>query len=585
MTEHRLDAAQIGAVLEEVRGETVAQFVRRGRLPNSGHARVQKDAFPESLTSQRLARWGEEEHTARCGPRVLRAVDEIDLDRRDGHVSDRNEPPFAAFSERGHHAAPAVDVGEGEFAKFADTQPSGIEHLQHRAVPSPARVPGIGRVEEPQHLLHRENLREPATELRSIDELARVLSEHALMDEIAAKASHGGKVTRGRTRPDAVPAEADEEARDGACRNFRGAEDSGRFEVLGEFGEVTRVGLDAVVRETALDTNVVEIAVDAAINRVAHAPRIGQAGQTVKIDGCAVVGPTPSDASRARLRNGATELSCRVRRVEAFEVIEPADDSPVLVEIPHAGLELDAPTMNWLVAPARSIARDADLYVDELYTDAPRLGATVLRANVSRFAVDLNRASDDFDGQTVEGGSTADRPRGVVWRLTSEGCQVQRERMPRVELERRLDRYWRPYHQALAALLERKRARFGHAVLLCAHSMPTPKVRGLRSFAQSAVADVVPGTRGRTSAAGRWIDEVDRLARDHGFSVEHDFPYRGGFSTMHYGRPDLEVHAIQLELARRLYMDEDTLVLDPRGVARVRRFTTDLIERLVTSAP
>lgn len=274
-----------------------------------------------------------------------------------------------------------------------------------------------------------------------------------------------------------------------------------------------------------------------------------------------------------------------MRRVEAFEVIEPADDSPVLVEIPHAGLELDAPTMNWLVAPARSIARDADLYVDELYTDAPRLGATVLRANVSRFAVDLNRASDDFDGQTVEGGSTADRPRGVVWRLTSEGCPVQRERMPRVELERRLDRYWRPYHQALAALLERKRARFGHAVLLCAHSMPTPKVRGLRSLAQSAVADVVPGTRGRTSAAGRFIDKIDRLARDHRFSVEHDFPYRGGFSTMHYGRPDLEVHAIQLELARRLYMDEDTLVLDPRGVARVRRFTTDLIERLVTSAP
>ena len=80
MTEHRLDAAQIGAVLEEVRGETVAQFVRRGRLPNSGHARVQKDAFPESLTSQRLARWGEEEHTARCGPRVLRAVDDDQLE-------------------------------------------------------------------------------------------------------------------------------------------------------------------------------------------------------------------------------------------------------------------------------------------------------------------------------------------------------------------------------------------------------------------------------------------------------------------------------------------------------------------------
>lgn len=270
--------------------------------------------------------------------------------------------------------------------------------------------------------------------------------------------------------------------------------------------------------------------------------------------------------------------------MQPFQVFEPVEDSPVLVEIPHAGLELDAPTMNWLVAPTRSVARDADLYVGELYADAPSAGATVLRSNVSRFAVDLNRASDDFDGQTVEGGSTADRPRGVVWRLTSEGLAVQRERLPREELERRLEHYWRPYHATLRALLERKRERFGHAILVCAHSMPTPKSRGLRSFVQNRLADVVPGTRGRTSAATRWIDEVDRAARDHGFAVEHDFPYRGGFSTGHYGRPDLNVHAIQVEVARRLYMHEETLVLEPAGVSRLQRFTTDLIERLVTSA-
>jgi N-formylglutamate deformylase len=270
--------------------------------------------------------------------------------------------------------------------------------------------------------------------------------------------------------------------------------------------------------------------------------------------------------------------------VDAFEVAEPVEDSPVLVEIPHAGLALDAPTMNWLVAPTRCIAREADLYVDELYADATRLGATVLRANLSRFAVDLNRASDDFDGQTVEGGSTADRPRGVVWRLTSEGFQVQRERMPRAELERRLEQYWRPYHKTLASLLERKRKRFGGAVLLCAHSMPTPKPRGLRAFVPNNLADVVPGTRGRTSARGQFIDEVDRVARAHGLAVEHDVPYRGGFSTMNYGRPDLNVHAIQVEVARRLYMDEDTLILDCAGRERMRRFAADLVNRLVTSA-
>lgn len=270
--------------------------------------------------------------------------------------------------------------------------------------------------------------------------------------------------------------------------------------------------------------------------------------------------------------------------MEAFEVVEPEEDSPVVVEIPHAGLGLDPPTLSWIVAPARCIARDADLYVDQLYADAPGLGATVLQAKVSRYVVDLNRADTDYDGQTVDGGSTADRPRGVVWRLTSEGYPVLRERMPRAELERRLARFWRPYHATLSELLAKKRRDFGFAVLLCAHSMPTPRTRGLRSLMPSTVADVVPGTRGRTSAAARWIDAVDAVARAHGFGVEHDVPYRGGFSTGHYGRPDEGVHAVQVEVARRLYMDEDTLELAPEGAARLGTFASALVERLVSEA-
>jgi len=256
----------------------------------------------------------------------------------------------------------------------------------------------------------------------------------------------------------------------------------------------------------------------------------------------------------------------------------------VLVEVPHAGLALDPPSMSWTVAPTRSVARDADLYVDALFADAPALGASLLRAHTSRYVVDLNRSADDYDGQTVEGGSTGDRPRGVVWRLTSEGYAVLRERLPRDELERRLDAVWRPYHRTLASVLERKRERFGFALLLCAHSMPSPRARGLRTLVPPFLADVVPGTRGRTSSAERWIDLVDTTARAHGLSVEHDVPYRGGYSTGHYGRPDLGVHAVQVELARRLYMDEESLALDPKGAERLLQFVRSLVTRLVTEA-
>src|SRR5690606_498800 len=125
-----------------------------------------------------------------------------------------------------------------------------------------------------------------------------------------------------------------------------------------------------------------------------------------------------------------------------------------------------------------------------------------------RYVVDLNRADDDFDGAAVVGGPAKDRPRGVIWRLTSDGIPVLRDRMPQSEYQRRMAHFYYPYHEAVQRILLRKRARFGFAVMLCAHSMPTPRMRGLGSIGlvPGYDADLVPGTRGRSSAAASWID-------------------------------------------------------------------------------
>jgi N-formylglutamate amidohydrolase len=282
--------------------------------------------------------------------------------------------------------------------------------------------------------------------------------------------------------------------------------------------------------------------------------------------------------------------------VEPFEVVEPpSGESAVVVEIPHAGLSIDPETLAFTVAPARSIARDADLYVDELFQDAPREGATLLVARTSRFVVDLNRGEADIDGETMEGGGRAPFPRGVVWRLTTDGDPLLTSPLPRREVERRLSTVYRPYHRALDALLRRKLERFGHVVLLCGHSMPSqprpaPPPAPVRHSAPPVPyrADLVPGTRGRTTAAGLVIDRVDAHARAFGFSVRHDDPYRGGFSTAHYGRPAQGVHAVQIEIARRLYMDETSLRIDPQGFRAVREFARTLAARLAfaeTDAP
>jgi len=269
----------------------------------------------------------------------------------------------------------------------------------------------------------------------------------------------------------------------------------------------------------------------------------------------------------------------------SFEIVRPVvGDSPVLVEVPHAGMGLDATSAGWIEAPTCYLAREADLDVDRLFAGAPRLGATLVVAHVSRMVVDLNRGPDDYDGVTVLGGPDRNQPRGVIWRLTSDGRAVHRDRLPQDELERRLELHYRPYHQALRREIDAKRDQFGFAVMLCAHSMPTPRRIGPADGTAERPADLVPGTRGGTSAAPQWIDRVDRTCRDRGYRVTHDQPYRGGFATSHYGRPADDVHVVQLEIGRWLYMDETTFAPKPEGFAQVTRLADQLVADLVAQA-
>jgi N-formylglutamate amidohydrolase len=267
-----------------------------------------------------------------------------------------------------------------------------------------------------------------------------------------------------------------------------------------------------------------------------------------------------------------------------FEVFEPTGtETPVVVEIPHAGLELPGPFLEPLTAPARAIGRDADLYVDALYEDAPAEGATVLVCRMSRYAVDVNRAETDVDGEVVEGarGDVA-LHHGLVWRTTSDGETALSRKLTRPELEERLELVWRPYHRRLATLLEQKVARFGVAVVLAAHSMPSVERNGRdrgRDAPARPRADVVPGTRGRRSAAPGLIDAVEQHATSRGWTVRHDDPYAGGFTTQHYGRPAEGVHVVQVELARRLYLDEATL-RPGGGFEAVRVWCRELVGKL-----
>jgi N-formylglutamate deformylase len=260
-----------------------------------------------------------------------------------------------------------------------------------------------------------------------------------------------------------------------------------------------------------------------------------------------------------------------------------AQRRPIVVEIPHAGLGLDAESAAWSIAPLRSVARDADLYVDRLYVDAPALGATLFLANLSRYVCDVNRADTDFDRLSVTGGKGDAAPHGFIWRRTSDGDAALSSPLPSAEHARRRDTYYRPYHAALEALLTELRREFGFAILLCAHSMPSRGKPGTPD-AGRARADIVPGTRGTTTCTESLIKIPERLASQFGWSLRHDHPYRGGYTTAHLGRPTQGWHAMQIELSRGLYMDEATLV-PTHGIEQTRSFCAELVAALARFEP
>lgn len=269
-----------------------------------------------------------------------------------------------------------------------------------------------------------------------------------------------------------------------------------------------------------------------------------------------------------------------------FRVERPEEQLlPVVVDVPHAGEWIPDEVREEMVVGQRVLKRDLDLYVDQIWQDAPALGATMVVSQVSRYVVDLNRAEDDISAETVRGGVRIERPgyyqdRGVVWRTTTSGQPVMAAPMSRAAFDRRISTFYKPYHQALADEIARVRKQFGYCILLDAHSMPS-RGRSGHSDPGSRRADIVPGNVDGTSCDVTLTWTVEEHFRDRSFSVKTNEPYKGGWITRHYGRPRDDVHAIQIEVNRDLYMNERTFAIDPRGLQRVRTACASLLEKLV----
>lgn len=254
----------------------------------------------------------------------------------------------------------------------------------------------------------------------------------------------------------------------------------------------------------------------------------------------------------------------------AVALHEPAEvTSPVIFASPHSG-RVYPPDLLARAQVAQTVLRSSeDAYVDLLLSEAPGHGAALITTEVPRAYVDFNRGPDELDPALIEGAPRAGpNPRvasglGVLARVVSNGRAIYRGKLPMAEAERRLDRYWRPYHAALADLVERQRARFG-AVLLCdMHSMPHEALAGHPGRGASR-PDVVLGDRWGASSSPAVTAAVERVLQDHGFVVARNAPFAGAFVAQRYGQPSRGVHAVQIEIDRALYLDEASVEPLPR---------------------
>ena len=253
---------------------------------------------------------------------------------------------------------------------------------------------------------------------------------------------------------------------------------------------------------------------------------------------------------------------------DGVDVLMPvARPSPLVVSSPHSGRIFPPSFLRQVQVGTASLRRSEDAFVDDLFSHAPALGAPLISAKFPRVYVDVNREPLELDPRMFEGrlppGANSRSLRvagglGTVARLAGDGRELYGTRLPVSEALSRIERCYLPYHAKLTTLIASARAAFGFCILIDAHSMPST-MASTGSKEEPMRADFVIGDRFGSSCDARLAEGLESHLRAAGYMVQRNKPYAGGYITEHYGKPYAQVHAVQIEINRALYMDEITL--------------------------
>lgn len=247
---------------------------------------------------------------------------------------------------------------------------------------------------------------------------------------------------------------------------------------------------------------------------------------------------------------------------------------PLLISIPHDGRALMPGQAERMTDEARALP-DTDWFVTDLYAFAIEIGAHVIAANYSRYVVDLNRPADDaslYEGQV----STGLCPRQT---FSGQSIYLDGAAVTAREQQERIAAYWRPYHDRIASTLDELRSRHGYALLWDAHSIAS----AVPALFAGALPDLNIGTNDGRSCGASLETAVTVVAESSPYSTVCNGRFKGGYITRHYGDPANNIHAMQLELSQRCYMDEIELSYDAELADRVGATITQMLAAFVSA--
>lgn len=254
----------------------------------------------------------------------------------------------------------------------------------------------------------------------------------------------------------------------------------------------------------------------------------------------------------------STESRAYIRRDPAGTAI------PLVCDSPHSGTDYPADFAH--AVPLAQLRQGEDTHVDALWQAAPEVGATLIAACFPRTYVDPNRTLADLDPEAMEGvwpeplapGEKTRLGKGLVWTRMDPQTPIYDRKLSVAEVQRRIDRYYRPYHQALDEVVRARYAQFGALWHLNLHSMPNDAYERLGLNPDRELADFVLGDRDGTTCEPAIVDLIEGYLIDKGYTVARNDPYKGVQLIAQIGRPAENRHSLQIEIRRPVYMDEAT---------------------------